>query len=495
MISPELQRASIEAALARDGAVIAPEHWLIELDVSGRGFGRKKVQQAISLVRDKVVERAYVWKYSRFGRNAAEAGVHIKAMEKVAGPKALVSSTEDVDARTAAGKFARGMLLEVDEFYSNVIGEQWKDAHAHRRRNGLPHNGNPRFGYIYHHTTVVRVCPQGCAKGECETGYFPDPAARTVAAGMYEAYNRGQSVLTIAVSLNNRGFLNMKDGLWTKRSVRKYMDTGFCAGLLRIHDPGCPCGSATACTRKVLVPGVHEPLIGEETWEEYLRQRKTRTAMPARNENPVYPLAGLPRCGRCGSPMHAHSQTHRGTKLPGYIYECSGYTQTRQCKGAWVARPRLEEAVLGWVQSVAADVTIAAAAATGVRRQRAAGDLDRKRLAAQAAQVESALMQLTLQLARKVIEEEEYTAARDELRADRERIGAALEAIPVVPAPRKPPAELAISLARDWDLLTVREKQLLLHQLLTRVEVHPGRKQHPQVRLVTTWGDVTVLDL
>ncbi|SRR6266704_6067036 len=146
MISPELQKAAIEDAARRDGAVIAAGHWIVELDESGRGFGRKGVQQAIRLMREGVVQRCYVWKYSRFGRNATLSGQFCAEMEAVAGPRALVSATEDVSHGTAAGKFARGVLWQVDEFYSNVVGENWMEAHARRRRDGLPHNGNPRFG-------------------------------------------------------------------------------------------------------------------------------------------------------------------------------------------------------------------------------------------------------------------------------------------------------------------------------------------------------------
>ena len=115
--------------------------WIEELDVSGRGFGRKGVQRAIGMIRDGAVRRVYVWKYSRFGRNATLVGVHVGEMEAAGGQ--LVSATEEIDARSAAGKFARGMLWRVDEFVSDNIGEQWKEAHARRRRNGLPHNGTP----------------------------------------------------------------------------------------------------------------------------------------------------------------------------------------------------------------------------------------------------------------------------------------------------------------------------------------------------------------
>jgi site-specific DNA recombinase len=496
MISPELQKTAISDRAARDGAVIT--EWIEELDVSGRGFGRKGVQRAISLVRDGVVRRVYVWKYSRFGRNATYVGVHVGEMEAAAGQ--LVSATEDIDPRTAAGKFARGMLWRVDEFVSDNIGEQWKEAHARRRRNGLPHNGAPRFGYLYHKPTSDRSrCPQGCGRGECEPGYVADPATEDAAEWAYKAYNSGTSVLKIAVALNQRGFTTGTGKPWGQRSVRLYMDSGFCAGLLRFHDPACEC-SLDHCPNKVLVPGAHAPVISEKTWREYLRQRKARRSDPPRVEAAVYPLAGLLTHAGCGAAMHAHGMRYQRKDglvyKPGYIYQCSKYMKSRGCDGAWVTRHRVEAAIQGWLLSFGDDASRRAAARRGRARVRDTAAADRIRLSADAARTENALTELTLQLARKVIEPEEYTAARDELKAKRAQTGAALEALAASAArASEPPVKVALSLAANWDYLEARERQILLRKIVDRIEVtsHGGGKA--SITVVSGWGEVYVLDV
>src|SRR5690606_40458984 len=62
----------------------------------------------------------------------------------------LVSATEEVDAKTAVGRFTRGMLLEIAAFESDRAGEQWKETHELRRNLGLPATGGKRFGYRWH---------------------------------------------------------------------------------------------------------------------------------------------------------------------------------------------------------------------------------------------------------------------------------------------------------------------------------------------------------
>lgn len=506
MVSPELQRAAIEDKAARDGAEI--REWIEELDVSGRGFGREGVQRAIGLIRDRVYRRAYVWKYSRFGRNATLVGVHVGEMEAVGGIGALVSATEDVDARTAAGKFARGMLWQVDEFYSNVIGEQWKEAHARRRKNGLPHNGAARFGYAYHHPTSDRArCPQGCGPGACEMGYVPDPGTSDTAAWMYQAYNGGTSVLKVAVTLNQRGFTTGTGKPWDQRSLRRYMDSGFCAGLLRVHDPECGC--AAGCPRKVLIEGAHPPIVSGEVWAEYLRQRKERRSEPPRNESPVYPLAGLVMCGRCESPLWSHPMVYwRGpagakerVKKPGYLYQCSLFMRSRGCGGTWVARHRVETAVRRWLMSFREDPERQAAAARGRAKVRRTATADQARLRADAQRIEGTLTELTIQLGEKVVTGEEYRAARDRLAQRRDAIGAELETLAAAAVrANEPPVEVAAGLADEWDFLDARDRQLMLRKIVDRILVDSAGKNgagkgNASIRIAAAWGEVYVSDI
>lgn len=495
MVAPELQRAAIIGQCARDGTYIPDDNWIEELDVSGRRFGRKGVQRAIQLVRDGKVRRVYVWKYSRFGRNATLVGVHVGEIEAIGGQ--LISATEDVDARTAAGKFARGMLWQVDEFYSDVTGENWKEAHTRRHKNGLPHNGRPRFGYLYHSSPVTGPCIQGCERGDCETGYLPDPQTSPHAAWMFGAYNNGTSVLKIAVELNRRGLRTAAQKAWNQRAVRKYMDSGFAAGLLRVHDPACdhPTSEvAQACKRKTLIAGAHEAVIEAEVWEEYQRQRERRRYLPPRIESPVYPLSGLMRCGRCASPLNAQGMNYRGVKKPGYLYQCSKYMASRECKGTWIARHRVEDVVLAWLADFAEDVNKAADAEQGRARTRISRDTERRRLESQAASLSRELTELTLHLARKIVPEEAYIKARDELLADQQTVSEALRALAPPPPDAAPLAKMAANLMAQWGDLAPARQHAILTVMIDHVSIQShgksGGSGRATVAITSTWERV-----
>jgi len=499
-ISPELQRTSIAAKAARDHVTIS--EWIEELDISGRGFGRRGVMRAIELVEAGQASAIYVWKFSRFGRNVKGVVLNNARIEEAGGR--LVSATEDVDAGTAVGRLSRGVIWHLDEFASDIIGEQWKETHARRRASGLPHHGQPRFGYCYHRAAAgERGCPQGCKPGGCATGYVPDAETGRDAAWMYEAYVSGMSVLKIAVDLNGRGLRvpgrgAYADGghLWDQRSVRRYLDSGFAAGLLRVHDPACGCGNAQGCARKVHQPGAHDPVIDVAVWEAYLRQRAARRRLPPRVEHPVYPLAGLVFCGACGGPMSAHGGLTKSGYRRGYLYQCAAYKKARACEGTWITRHRVEAAVLAWLHTVAGDVDEAAKAERGKVRARKASAGARRRLAAEAARYENALTRLTVQLAQELVPPGAYAAARDDLAGRRDAALAALERL-AADDDRVPdaPVRVAAGLLRDWPTLPPASQRAILGHLVARCEVTGrGGRHMAEVKIVTTWGETYLYD-
>lgn len=52
-----------------------------------------------------------MWKYSRFGRNDLGIAVNLARLENVGGQ--LESATEEIDARTAVGRFNRAILFDL----------------------------------------------------------------------------------------------------------------------------------------------------------------------------------------------------------------------------------------------------------------------------------------------------------------------------------------------------------------------------------------------
>lgn len=479
-ISPDLQQAAIEAWARRTGRRIVG--WIEDLDMTGRNF-KRKVMNAIAAVERREVHGIAVWKYSRFGRSRDGVSINLKRVEDAGGQ--LVSATEEVDARTATGRLQRGILFELAAYESDRAGEQWKETHDHRRyKLHLPATGRRRFGYVWH----PRRLPDGRGGWTVqEEKYLADATAGPVMADRYRQYIDGDAFYGLVADLNAEGWRTVRGGLWSEQTLIRYMDSGFPAGLLRLHDPKCLCKPETRsnCRQAILVPGAQEDLIDLDLWQQYQERRQQVRDTPPRARTALYTLTGLPRCGGCRGTTPAHSAQRiidgEQRNVLGYSYQCGrrGVTGTHGCDGVWIKRKQVEDDVRAWLaDGPAAGVDAAPsipAQRTEPRDQRAAAARERARLQAEADKHAAALTNLRVQRAADPDDfgPGEYEAARDKIRQQQAATQAALERVAVVEVtPHRADYEpLIVDLLDGWDVLDDRQKNSILRQLLRRVAI------------------------
>lgn len=319
MISPELQLSSIQSHCERYGYDVVET--LQDLDLSGRFWKRRQVEQAVKMIEAKEAEVIVVWKISRVARNRTDWAIAVDRVEGVGGR--LESSTEPMDTTTSSGRFARGMLAELAVFESERIGDTWKETHARRVKNGLPHHGLPRFGYTYTKAG----------------GYVPDEASGPVLRQMYLRYTAGSSLRDLGAYAASEGF-SPENG-WRDSGVRHILDRGFGAGYI--------------WTKGELVNGAHEPLLTEHEWLAYRVKRDERMARSSggQTNGGVYVYSALLRCF-CGSKMDGGAVKRNG--LTFRRYTCRDGLRTGKHSKVSVSERYVEDAVLAWLQGVAGQI-------------------------------------------------------------------------------------------------------------------------------------------
>lgn len=485
MISPELQEAAIRDWARRNGRRLV--EIIPDLDKTGRNF-KRRVQEAIAAVRDGQAREIIVWKFSRFGRNRHGWATHLELVEEVGGQ--LISATEEVDARTAAGRFTRGMLAEVAAFESDRASEQWKEAHAYRITAGLPPTGGPRWGYIRRGRVAVvgekRLYRNDPDDPDGER-YEPHPDLRNVLVSMYVRYVAGEGSSVLAAWLNAHGYRTVRGGEWSKQTLLKVLDSGFAAGLLRVHNADCGCKQPGRCANVSYPKGAQEAIIDPELWEAYRARRNQLRTLPPRSRVPIYPLSGLLRCGACGRGMTAMGR--------GHAYRCNSYKIKVSCDGAYTRRDYAENAVLeelaGWAKEIEAEAD-----------QADPRDIDEvpdarpdvEKIGAAIARIERALVRLKKLRAMDEDDDEqaerEYLAARDELRAER----ASLEEMLAEAAPPRPPepgdyGATISELVDGWTLLTPAERRNMLAEVVRVIRVHrTGFRTAPRIEVIPVWA-------
>ncbi len=492
-ISPEIQEAALRQWAAHTGRRLL-EPLTEDLDASGRNFNRK-IMRDIERVERGEARGIAVWRYSRFGRNRTGNAVNLARLENVGGH--LESATEPVDATTAIGRFQRGMILEFGNYESDRAGEQWRETHDHRRdKEHLPATGRRRFGYIWHRRWNPRT------ETLQRERYTFDPATAPYVRELYVRQVEGEGFTSLCAWLNGAGWRTTTGRMWEQSALRKYMDSGFPAGLLRIHDPECRCTRMASCARWLYRPGAQPAIVDKDLWARYLAHREVVKATPPRARVATYTLTGLMRHGDCRRGMGAFRGGSTGQTVNGYGYRCTWALKSggSTCPGVSITRAAAEAAVLDWLATEAAPGVDAAPAAPPRRHQvadaRAAAARERARLGAEIAKFDAGLARL--QADRAVNPDDyppgAYEAARDRIKAQRATAAAALDRVAEVEtAPDRTDYEpLVVGLLAEWETLTVAERNGILRQLLRRVVVYRvdrgiGRRARSRVEVHPVW--------
>lgn len=484
MISIDIQKGVVEDAAARRNRYVA--EWIIDEDATGRNF-KRKVMRAIEIVEDheRPERELWSWKFSRFGRNRHGVAINLARIENVGGE--LVSATEDVDAKTAVGRFTRGMLLEVAAFESDRAGEQWKETHDLRRRLGLPATGRRRYGYRW----FPRRIPDGLGGWRVQEERYevlPDEAELAVEA--YQVYNKGKTGFgAIATRWNDLGLFTTRGTPWQDQSVKIYMGSGFAAGLLYVHNPEASCGDSANCKRAdhfTYLAAEHESLITGDEWDNFQDVRTTRAGTPRRALAPVYPLAGLVRCGLCDSA----GAIHWTKRDPGYAYRCAARNRRKVKHDAvWVRRVVVEDAVLSWLVDLRQEIDDIVAGKVVLPQPKQQPDLDRKRKTLQrdVEKATAAIQRAFDAYTDGDVAREVYLQTRERHERKRSEAQRQLDELPkpdeklASPVPHR---ETVLGLIAEWDTISVDSKRLLLGRVIRRVEVRPD----DDVTIVPVWA-------
>lgn len=489
-ISPELQRTAIQQWAARTGRRIID--WVIDLDMTGRNF-RRRIMGAIERVERREAAGIAVWKYSRFGRNDTGIAVNLARLEEAGGQ--LESATEQIDARTAVGKFNRRVLFDLAVFESDRASEQWRETHEYRRKAGLPAQGRRKFGYVWHPRRVPdATSPTGYTLQQ--ERYLVEDEQGPVLTEMYERQIAGKGAHTIAHWLNEEiGVTTTWGNLWSVDGVLTTLDSGFGAGLIRVHDPECRCPYAAGKTRRCPVgswqylPGAHDAVIDPEQWEAFRAHRRRMAETAPRARRATYTLTGLARHATC---RHALVASAIGKGDRGSLLVCNGHKRKgdKACStGATFKREQVEAAVLEWVRKVAspligamaptAPTTAPGADARAQRLRR------RARLQSDRDKASNALDNLVAAYAMDPTRfpMDAYDRTRDKFSAEIAQADAQLRALDEAEEetpPREQFERRARELAEVWELLEPEERSGILRQMVRRVACYdlrvPGRR-------------------
>lgn len=433
-ISLEVQEEACRAHARKHGYKVVGVH--ADPGISGRTWQRKGVQAVMDAIESKQADVIILWRWSRLSRSRRDWALAADRAD-LAGAR-IESATEPNDA-TAAGRFARGVMTELAAFESERIGEAWKEAHGRRTAAGLPANGKARFGYAYDREAKL---------------HRPDETTGPVLADLYRRYVGGASIYALTRWLNDAGHppaagygVGAMAGVWSERTLRRMLDSGFGAGLINVHGEQHP--------------GAHEAVISETLWAQYLEARGAR-ARPSGKGRHEYTLSGLCWCGICGSRMAAETDGDGRARL-----RCRASKSIGAHPGGYASHEIVQADVRSWLDG-RADGEGAVGDLLEPARERVR-DFD-----AEVARLSEQLLTATRKHIAGVIPEDAYLVVRGEIEEQIMGVKAAATAARAA-ASLAPVRARARTLHDDWEKFTIPERREMLRLLVDRITVTPGR--------------------
>lgn len=302
---------------------------------SGKDLNRPGIQMIIEHVRKKApFDGIIFFRLDRLTRNTRDLYWLIDLFREK--EIDFVSVRENLDSSTAIGRVVIGILGILSAFERELIGERVKASCIARVRQGKWVGGNVPFGY--------KLVDHGEAlpNGRQPRKIIIDPEIGPRIRFIWEMAADNRSLYDIASELTKRGIKTPTKKSWRKQSISWIIKNPFHKGYIKYGDE--------------LHKGNHQALVDEELWE---KANKVLTAkLPGhrfvkRPQEYIYLLAGLIKCGKCGSNYVSESGTGRSGKF--FYYVCGRSKQKLGCDTSRISAAAFDNALIDYFKRASND--------------------------------------------------------------------------------------------------------------------------------------------
>ena len=400
---------------------------------SGTTFDRPGFQAMIADVDAGLIDTVIVKDLSRFGRDYLKAGY----FSEVYFPDhhvRFIAIGNGIDSEETNEQNAFAPVLNVmNEWYAKDISKKVKNIRKMLNAEGKPVGTRPPYGYKW---------------DPDRPGYFAidDEPAENVRT-IFRLFAEGMSMRRIADKMTAEGAIPPADyahlqgrakgikleekGHWNYGSVGMILDrqeyrgdtVNFRKEKISYKDHRMRARNPEDWS---IIPGTHEAIVDEETYEKVRAIRAAKRKMTSMGFDPCI-FVGRLFCGDCGKSFtHVRGRNMRQTDY----FLCNGYRKsstTKRCTMHMINRKKLEELVLADIKEVTAIARADEQAFLQryTRKEDGRGDLE-KRLET----VEEVIRSLYEDKVKGLIDESSFLSISEHYQAERAELKKKLDAIP-----------------------------------------------------------------
>jgi site-specific DNA recombinase len=178
---------------------------MMDAGVSGKSIeGRKGLEMIKTLIQKREIDVVVVYKLDRLSRSALDTLTLAKEMDGAG--VALVSISEELNTKSAIGRFFFQLTASFAEMERNLISERTTAALQHKKQL------NQRVGSIPYGYDLDSSDPQ-------QKRLIGVPTEQDVIAQIKDLKRSGCSLRKIAELLNSRQVATKKGGVWSHKQV------------------------------------------------------------------------------------------------------------------------------------------------------------------------------------------------------------------------------------------------------------------------------------
>ncbi|MBR3740988.1 MAG: recombinase family protein [Clostridia bacterium] len=308
---------------------------------SAKNTDRPDYQLMMSRVRQGEFSHIVVWKLDRISRNLLDFAAMYAELKSLG--VVFISKNEQFDTSTAIGEAMLKIILVFAELERNMTSERVAATLISRAQGGQWNGGRVPFGYDHE-------------KGS-EEFTINEKEAATVRL-IYDLYEQGRSLLSIAQHLNENGYGTRSGIPWSPTTVHKMLTSPFYVGSYRynFHDEGTKQHKRRSEKEWVTVPDHHPAIIEESRQKEIVKTLQSKNyasvSFKTYSRKHVHIFAGLLECGQCGSQFQATIDKARaGSGWRPSIYLCSRHRRFKDCENKYVSDVTLGPFILNFVSN------------------------------------------------------------------------------------------------------------------------------------------------
>lgn len=258
--------------------------------ITGRDDDRREFQR---MMRDAELGKFNVviaWKSDRLGRNMLQA---MQNEAKLNYYGIVCIYVEENFDDTAAGRFARRNMMNVNQFYSESMAENIRRGMQYNADNCMVTNGQLPFGYI----------------ADKNLHYAIDSPKDDIVREIFQRVACGEPMVDIYKDLNNRGITTSWGRQWTRSGFNSLLHNERYKGIYIYGE-----------TR---IEGGIPRIVSDELFEKVQKILKTKkNARGRKGANENYLLTGKLYCGNCKHLMTGTSGKSK-TGDAHYYYACA----------------------------------------------------------------------------------------------------------------------------------------------------------------------------